>query len=108
MKLSKFGSSTAIMLLHVHSNMVCLYAQGMLPQQVILSVVSTDTVAKGDEKSPQYKPAIVGSGRKIMVPPFIAQGKFFDSYSIVIMLFGINNQRGDNNGSSSYRGADSC
>ena len=58
----------------------------MLPQQVVLNVVSTDTVAKGDEKSPQYKPAIVGSGRKIMVPPFIAQGKFFDSCSIVWRL----------------------
>lgn len=50
----------------------------MLPQQVILNVVRTETVAKGDEKSAQYKPAIVGAGRKIMVPPFIAQGKFSD------------------------------
>ncbi|KAL3157521.1 hypothetical protein ABBQ32_011982 [Trebouxia sp. C0010 RCD-2024] len=52
---------------------------GALPQQVVLSIVSTDVVAKGDEKSPQYKPAIVGAGRKIMVPPFIAPGKVFDS-----------------------------
>lgn len=50
-------------------------ATGALPQQVILSVVSTDTVAKGDEKSPQYKPATVGAGRKVMVPPFIVTGK---------------------------------
>ena len=47
----------------------------MLPHQVILTVGSTDIVAKGDEKSPQYKPATVGAGRKIMVPPFIAPGK---------------------------------
>ena len=38
--------------------------------------MSTDTVAKGDEKSPQYKPAMIGAGRKIMVPPFIASGKW--------------------------------
>ena len=75
----------------------------MLPQQVVLSVVSTDTVARGDEKSPQYKPAIVGSGRQVMVPPFIAQGKLFDSYSIVNMLFGINDTRGDINGSFARR-----
>ncbi|KAL0052541.1 hypothetical protein WJX82_003609 [Trebouxia sp. C0006] len=48
---------------------------GSLPQQVLLNVVSTDTVAKGNEKSPQYKPAVVGSGRKIMVPPFITTGE---------------------------------
>ena len=51
-----------------------LFATGSLPLQVVLDVVSTDTVAKGDEKAPQYKPAIVGSGRKVMVPPFIATG----------------------------------
>lgn len=53
---------------------VCDCATGALPQQALLNVVSTDTVAKGDEKSPQYKPAVVGSGRKIMVPPFITTG----------------------------------
>lgn len=51
-----------------------LFATGSLPLQVVLDIVSTDTVAKGDEKAPQYKPAIVGSGRKVMVPPFIATG----------------------------------
>lgn len=56
----------------------------MLPQQVVLNVVSTETVAKGDEKSPQYKSAIVGAGRKIMVPPFIAQGKFFDNSDVSV------------------------
>lgn len=46
---------------------------GSLPQHVTLDVV-TDPVAKGDEKSPQYKPAVVGAGRQIMVPPFISTG----------------------------------
>lgn len=80
----------------------------MLPQQVVLNVVTTDTVAKGDEKSPQYKPAIVGSGRKIMVPPFIAQGKFFDSFSIVNLLVGIDYTFVGNSRTSPCRGTDSC
>lgn len=70
-------------------------------------MISTDTVAKGDDKSAQYKPAIVGSGRQIMVPPFIAQGKSSDSYNIVNVLFDMNDKCGDNS-SSPYRGKDSC
>ena len=63
--------------MHVHSiNMTVCFAclVGSLPQQVTLDVVSAEPVAKGDEKTPQYKPAVVGSGRKIMVPPFIVTG----------------------------------
>ena len=37
-----------------------------------LVVVSTEAILKGEQAAPQSKPAIVGSGRKIMVPQFVA------------------------------------
>ena len=48
---------------------------GSLPAQVKLDVISTDIILKGDQSAPQTKPAIVGSGRKIMVPQFVAPGE---------------------------------
>ncbi|KAL0036587.1 hypothetical protein WJX79_001714 [Trebouxia sp. C0005] len=67
--------SQRILCTQTHTNKRVLTRSCALPKQVLLSVISTDTVAKGDEKSPQYKPAVVGSGRKMMVPPFIATGE---------------------------------
>lgn len=48
---------------------------GSVPAQVRLVVTSTEVVPKGDQQSPQYKPAIVGPSRKIMVPQFVSRGE---------------------------------
>lgn len=54
--------------------MIAVCVAGSLPQQLTLDIVSADPVAKGDDKSPHFKPAVVGAGRKIMVPAFVATG----------------------------------
>lgn len=45
------------------------------PPTVILEVTEADPVTKGQTASNQFKPARVGNGLKVMVPPFIAVGE---------------------------------
>lgn len=45
-----------------------------LPQSVILKVVQTEPVVKGQTAASSYKPAELENGMRIMVPPFIAEG----------------------------------
>ena len=42
-----------------------------LPNQVKCKIVSTDASIKGQTVSSSYKPAVLGNGIKIQVPPFI-------------------------------------
>ena len=42
-----------------------------LPEQIILKIIETEAVVKGQTASSSYKPAILENGIKIMVPPFI-------------------------------------
>ena len=42
-----------------------------LPNQVNCKIASTDAALKGQTVSSSYKPAILDSGVKIQVPPFI-------------------------------------
>lgn len=42
-----------------------------LPEQVILTVLETEPVVKGQTATSSYKPAICENGLRIMVPPFI-------------------------------------
>jgi len=46
-----------------------------LPDTVEMEVTETDPVVKGQTATNQYKPAILETGVKVMVPPFISQGE---------------------------------
>ena len=46
-----------------------------LPDVVDYEVTETDPVVKGQTATNQYKPAIIETGAKVMVPPFISQGE---------------------------------
>ena len=46
-----------------------------LPDTLTLTVTETDPVVKGQTATNQYKPAILETGVKVMVPPFISQGE---------------------------------
>ena len=46
-----------------------------LPDVVTYEVSETDPVVKGQTATNQYKPAIIETGAKVMVPPFISQGE---------------------------------
>jgi elongation factor P len=45
-----------------------------LPTRVTMAIVSTEPVVKGQTASSSYKPAIVESGARVMVPPHIDVG----------------------------------
>ncbi|MDA5194895.1 elongation factor P [Govanella unica] len=45
-----------------------------LPESVILEVVETEPVVKGQTASSSYKPAKMSNGIRVMVPPFINSG----------------------------------
>ena len=44
------------------------------PDQIILEIVETEAVIKGQTVSSSYKPAILNNGLNIQVPPFIETG----------------------------------
>jgi elongation factor P len=46
-----------------------------LPDSVEMTVKETDPVVKGQTATNQYKPAILETGVRVMVPPFIAIGE---------------------------------
>jgi len=46
-----------------------------LPDTVELEVKETDPVVKGQTATNQYKPAVLETGVKVMVPPFISVGE---------------------------------
>ena len=46
----------------------------VLPQKVVLEVVETEPVTKGQTASSSYKPAILSNGVRTNVPPFIGPG----------------------------------
>jgi len=46
-----------------------------LPDTVELEVTETDPVVKGQTATNQYKPAVLETGVKVMVPPFISMGE---------------------------------
>jgi elongation factor P len=45
-----------------------------LPQKVVVEIVETEPVMKGQTASSSYKPAIVDNGVRVMVPPHIGVG----------------------------------
>lgn len=45
-----------------------------LPQKVIVEIVETEPVMKGQTASSSYKPAILSNGLRVMVPPHIGAG----------------------------------
>jgi elongation factor P len=45
-----------------------------LPQRATYEIVEADPVVKGQTASSSYKPAVLGNGAKIMVPPHIGAG----------------------------------
>ena len=45
-----------------------------LPDTVVLSVVETEPVVKGQTAASSYKPAVLDNGLRIMVPPHIESG----------------------------------
>ena len=45
-----------------------------LPQKVVLEVVETEPVTKGQTASSSYKPAILSNGLRTMIPPYIGPG----------------------------------
>lgn len=45
-----------------------------LPQRVVLEVVETEAVVKGQTAASSYKPAMLSNGVRTMVPPHIATG----------------------------------
>ena len=45
-----------------------------LPEHVVLEVVETEAVVKGQTAASSNKPAVLENGVRIMVPPFIATG----------------------------------
>lgn len=46
-----------------------------LPDQVTLEVAEADPVVKGQTATSSYKPAVLGNGVRVMVPPFISAGE---------------------------------
>ena len=46
----------------------------VLPQKVVLEVVETEPVTKGQTASSSYKPAMLSNGVRTNVPPFIGAG----------------------------------
>ncbi len=44
------------------------------PQHVVMEVVEADPVVRGQTASSSYKPAVVGNGMRVMVPPHIEAG----------------------------------
>jgi elongation factor P len=44
------------------------------PQKVVVEIVETEPVVKGQTASSSYKPAICSNGLRVLVPPFIASG----------------------------------
>jgi elongation factor P len=46
----------------------------VLPQKVVLEVVETEPVTKGQTASSSYKPAVLSNGVRSAVPPFIGAG----------------------------------
>jgi len=46
----------------------------VLPQKVVLEVVDTEPVTKGQTASSSYKPAMLSNGVRTNVPPFIGAG----------------------------------
>jgi elongation factor P len=46
----------------------------VLPQKVVLEVVDTEPVTKGQTASSSYKPAMLSNGVRTNVPPFIGPG----------------------------------
>ncbi|KAF0853031.1 mitochondrial translation elongation factor P (EF-P) [Andalucia godoyi] len=47
----------------------------LLPEQLVVTVQSTDLHMKGQTQTPTYKPAVIENGLRIMVPPFIEEGE---------------------------------
>jgi elongation factor P len=45
-----------------------------LPQKVVVEIVETEPVMKGQTASSSYKPAILSNGLRVMVPPHIGAG----------------------------------
>jgi elongation factor P len=45
-----------------------------LPQKVVLAVVETEPVVKGQTSASSYKPAVLTNGLRTMVPPFVTAG----------------------------------
>ena len=46
-----------------------------LPDTVILEVIETEPVVRGQTAASSYKPAIMDNGVRVMVPPFVNQGE---------------------------------
>ena len=46
-----------------------------LPETVVLEVMETDPVVKGQTAASSYKPAIMNNGVRVLVPPFITAGE---------------------------------
>jgi len=45
-----------------------------LPEKVVLEVITTEPVIKGQTASSSYKPAEMDNGLRVMVPPFVSAG----------------------------------
>lgn len=45
-----------------------------LPESVVMEIVETEPVVKGQTASSSYKPAMLANGVRVMVPPFIDTG----------------------------------
>ena len=45
-----------------------------LPARVVLTIVETEPVVKGQTASSSFKPAVLSNGARTMVPPHIAVG----------------------------------
>ena len=45
-----------------------------LPSRVVLEIVETEPVVKGQTASSSYKPAITDNGLRVMIPPYITTG----------------------------------
>jgi elongation factor P len=58
-------------MLSVHENKAVAI---QLPQKVVLEVVETEPVTKGQTASSSYKPAKLSNGVRTNVPPFIGPG----------------------------------
>ena len=46
-----------------------------LPEKVVCEIAETEPVVKGQTAANSFKPAVLDNGIRIMVPPFVAQGK---------------------------------
>ena len=45
-----------------------------IPQRVVLEIVETEPVTKGQTATSSYKPALLSNGVKSAVPPHVAAG----------------------------------